>query len=62
MEIKCELKQILINERSSEQRVVISEKGGDRRFPIIIGIPEALAFATKTFNEWVVKIQQQIPH
>ena len=41
--IEVELSRIIINERSDQQVIVLKEKGGDRAFPILIGIYEATA-------------------
>lgn len=43
MEIPVELTQILINETVDQQIIVLKEKGGERSFPIVIGMPEILA-------------------
>jgi len=41
--VEVELTRIIINERSDQQVIVLKEKGGDRAFPILIGIYEATA-------------------
>lgn len=41
--IEVELSRIIINERSDQQVIVLKEKGGERAFPILIGIYEATA-------------------
>lgn len=41
--VEVELTRIIINERSDQQVIVLKEKGGDRQFPILIGIYEATA-------------------
>jgi len=43
MEIEVELSKIIINETVDQQVIVLSEKGGQRSFPIVIGMPEILA-------------------
>ena len=43
MEIEVELSKIIINETVDQQIIVLSEKGGQRSFPIVIGMPEILA-------------------
>ena len=43
MEIEVELSRIIINETVDQQIIVLSEKDGDRSFPIVIGMPEILA-------------------
>ncbi len=46
-EIPVELARIVINEQSPEQVIVLREKGGQRQFPIVIGIFEAWAIDRK---------------
>lgn len=41
--VEVDLTRIIINERSEQQVIVLKEKGGDRAFPILIGIYEATA-------------------
>jgi bifunctional DNase/RNase len=43
MEKEVELSKIIINETVDQQIVVLSEKDGERSFPIVIGMPEILA-------------------
>jgi uncharacterized protein len=43
MDVPMELAQILISETVDHQMIVLKEKGGHRRFPIRIGISEAVA-------------------
>ena len=43
MEVKVELSRIIINEAVDQQVIVLKEVGGDRSFPIVIGMPEILA-------------------
>jgi bifunctional DNase/RNase len=43
MEIPVELSRIIINEASDQQVIVLKEKGGERAFPIVIGIVEIFA-------------------
>lgn len=43
MDIPVELNRVLITELSEQQVIFLREKGGDRSFPIMIGINEALA-------------------
>jgi len=43
MEIEMELSQIIIQETTEQQIIVLKERYGDRSFPIVIGIAEALA-------------------
>ncbi len=43
MEIEAELSKIVINETVDQQIIVLKERGGDRSFPIVIGMPEILA-------------------
>ncbi|MBF0483843.1 MAG: bifunctional nuclease family protein [Candidatus Omnitrophica bacterium] len=39
--IRVELSKIIIDEKRSDQVIVLKEKDGDRQFPIIIGLVEA---------------------
>lgn len=41
--VECEICQILINENSDKQFIMLKEKEGARNFPIVIGIYEAVA-------------------
>ncbi len=41
--IECELSRIIINELSDQQVIWIKECNGERAFPIVIGIFEAIA-------------------
>ena len=43
MYVKIELSRIVITETSPQQVIVLKECGGERTFPIVIGISEALA-------------------
>ncbi len=43
MDIPVELSRIIITETSPQQVIFLREKGGQRSFPIVIGIGEALA-------------------
>lgn len=43
MDIEVELSKIIINETSDQQIIVLKERGGQRSFPIVIGIVEILA-------------------
>ena len=43
MDVKAELSRIIINEMSDQQIIVIKEAGGERSFPIVIGIAEIFA-------------------
>lgn len=43
MEIEAELSKIVINETVDQQIIVLKERGGDRSFPIVIGMGEILA-------------------
>ena len=43
MEVEVELTKIIINETSDQQIIVLKEVHGDRSFPIVIGMNEALA-------------------
>lgn len=43
MEVQVELSKIIINEAVDQQIIVLKELGGDRSFPIVIGMTEAMA-------------------
>lgn len=43
MEVPVELTRIIINEESEQQLIVLKEKDGERRLPIVIGIVEVFA-------------------
>ena len=43
MHVPMELSKVLITEFSGDQYIFLREKGGERTFPIVIGINEALA-------------------
>ena len=43
MEVPMELARVIISETSDQQIIVLREKDGERSFPIIIGIFEAVA-------------------
>jgi len=43
MNVEVELSRIIINETSDQQVIVLKEKGGQRAFPVVIGIVEIFA-------------------
>lgn len=43
MDIEAELSRIIINESSDQQIIVLKERKGERKFPIVIGIVEIFA-------------------
>ncbi len=43
MEIRMDLARIIIREDDDQQIIILSEREGDRQFPIVIGINEGLA-------------------
>ena len=47
MEVRMELVRVIISETTDHQVIVLREKGGDRSFPIIIGIFEAVSIDRK---------------
>ena len=51
MEVPMELARILITETGQEQVIFLREKDGERTFPILIGINEALAIHRRLNNE-----------
>ncbi|MCD4831245.1 MAG: bifunctional nuclease family protein [Anaerohalosphaeraceae bacterium] len=50
MDIPVELSKTIINETSQQQIIVLSEKGGTRSVPIVIGIVEIMAIDRKLKN------------
>ena len=48
--VRMDLSQIVINDTSSEQVIVLKERDGHRSFSILIGIPEAMAI-DRAINE-----------
>ena len=50
MEIPVELSRIIINETIDQQIIVLTERSGDRAFPIVIGMPEILALDRRLKN------------
>ena len=47
MEVRVELARVIISETTDQQVIVLREKGGERSFPIIIGIFEAVSIDRK---------------
>ena len=47
MEIRVDLARVIISETSDQQVIVLRERDGERSFPIIIGIFEAVAIDRK---------------
>ena len=45
--VEMELNKIIINEKRHEQVIVLKEKNGERRLPIVIGLLEATAIKMK---------------
>lgn len=45
--IEVELNKIIIDEKRQDQMIVLREKGGDRQFPIVIGLLEASSIKMK---------------
>lgn len=43
MSVQMELSKIIISEMQDQQIIVLTEVDGDRKFPIVIGSPEAMA-------------------
>ena len=43
MDVEVELSRIIINEASDQQIIVLKERGGERSFPVVIGIVEIFA-------------------
>lgn len=45
--VQVELFKIIIDEKRADQIIVLKEKGGDRQFPIMIGLVEASSIKIK---------------
>lgn len=45
--IEVELSKIIIDEKRQDQIIVLKEKGGERQFPIVIGVLEASSIKMK---------------
>lgn len=43
MEVRMDLARIVISDTSEQQIIVLKEREGERQFPIVIGVTEALA-------------------
>ena len=43
MDVEAELSRIIINEASDQQIIVLKERDGQRKFPVVIGIVEIFA-------------------
>ena len=43
MEVRMDLARIVINDESEQQIIILQERDGPRQFPIVIGLPEAIA-------------------
>ena len=48
MEVQVELSKIIINEAVDQQIIVLKELNGDRSFPIVIGMSEAMAIERRS--------------
>lgn len=48
MEVQVELSKIIINEAVDQQIIVLKELDGDRSFPIVIGMTEAMAIERRS--------------
>ncbi len=57
MSVRMELSRIFIRELSDMQIIELSEVGGDRTFPIVIGLPEAFAIERRLKGTDVVRPQ-----
>ncbi len=50
MEVRMDLARIVISDTSDQQIIVLREREGDRQFPIVIGLSEALAIDRRVKN------------
>lgn len=59
MEVRMDLSQILISETQDQQLIVLKERNGQRRLPIVIGLTEALAIDRRVKG---VQLQRPMTH
>ncbi|MDZ4829440.1 MAG: bifunctional nuclease family protein [Phycisphaerae bacterium] len=57
MTVRMELSRIFIRELSDMQIIELTEAGGERTFPIVIGLPEAAAIERRLKGSEVVRPQ-----
>jgi bifunctional DNase/RNase len=57
MNVRMELSRIYIRELSDMQIIELTEVGGERTFPIVIGLPEAFAIERRLKHAEVVRPQ-----
>jgi uncharacterized protein len=57
MTVRMELSRIFIRELSDMQLIELTEVGGERTFPIVIGLPEAFAIERRLKGTEVVRPQ-----
>lgn len=57
MDVRMELSRILIQELNDMQVIELKEVDGDRSFPIVIGLPEAMAIDRRLSNRPVPRPQ-----
>ncbi len=50
MEVRMDLARIVISDTSEQQIIVLREHEGERQFPIVIGVAEALAIDRRVKN------------
>ena len=50
MEVRMDLARIIISDTSEQQIIVLREHEGERQFPIVIGVSEALAIDRRVKN------------
>lgn len=50
MEVRMDLARIVINDTSEQQIIVLKERNGTRKFPIVIGMSEASAIERRVNN------------
>lgn len=55
MDLPVELSRIIISETSPQQVIFLKEKGGQRSFPILIGVHEALAIDRRLMGRPVAR-------
>lgn len=50
MEVRMDLARIVISDTSEQQMIVLRERDGQRQFPIVIGLAEAIAIDRRVKN------------
>ena len=59
MEVRMDLARIIIREDDDQQIIILSERDGERQFPIMIGFHEGLAIERRVKG---IKMARPMPH